>query len=356
VEGLDLEDLTRAPWTPERAQAWEHARSWRVGCNFVPSSASNPIEMWRAETFDLPTIERELDWSASLGFTSHRVFLHDLVWDEDASGLLDRIDVFLEAAARRGLEILPVLFDGVWNPHPRSGPQPEPKARVHNAGWVQGPGAAVLSDPARQDAMEDYVCGVLDRFRDDARIDGWDLFNEPDNPNLAYAKVEIPDKTERALELACKTLAWARAVDPSQPLTIGVYRGGWAEGEDDYSELNRVSLENSDVISFHWYGPLDEMARRVEQLRRFERPIRCTEFMARGMGSRFDPQLGWLRDAGIGAYCWGFVQGRIQTEYPWDSWVKTYEREPDPWFHDLLRSDGSPYREEEVEYIRSLAR
>ena len=78
--------------------------------------------------------------------------------------------------------------------------------------------------------------------------------------------------------------------------------------------------------------------------------------MARGMGSCFDPQLGWLRDAGVGAYCWGFVQGRIQTEYPWDSWVKTYEREPDPWFHDLLRSDGSPYREEEVEYIRSLAR
>jgi len=195
---------------------------------------------------------------------------------------------------------------------------------------------------------------MIDRFRDDPRIDGWDLFNEPDNPNLGYAKVELADKAARSLELARKAMAWARAVAPCQPLTLGVFKGGWDEGEDDYTEMNRFSLEHSDVISFHWYGALDEMQRRVGQLRRFERPVWCTEFMARSLGSTFDPHLGWMREAGVGAYCWGLVQGRTQTEYAWDSWVKRYEAEPEPWFHDVLRRDGTPYDAAEASYIRSL--
>jgi hypothetical protein len=56
----------------------------------------------------------------------------------------------------------------------------------------------------------------------------------------------------------------------------------------------------------------------------------------------------------VGAYCRGFVAGRIQTEYPWDSWLESYADEPEPWFHDILRPDGSPYDPAEVAYIRSL--
>lgn len=349
-----MSDESSSVWVPERARAWDAERGWRVGCNFIPSSASNQIEMWRAETFDLPTIEGELDFAAGLGFTSLRVFLHDLPWHEDPSGLLTRLDTFLAAAARRGIGTLPVFFDGVWNPHPKPGPQPEPRPRVHNAGWVQSPGAAVLADSARQDALEPYVTAVIDRFRDDSRIDGWDLYNEPDNPNHAYANVEIPDKATRSFELTRKAFAWARAVDPSQPLTVGVFQGSWDDDGDDLSELNRFVLESSDVISFHWYWDLDEMEKRVSQLRRFERPIWCTEFMMRGTGNFFDPFLGWMRGNEVGAYCWGLVQGRIQTEYSWDSWVKTYESEPELWFHDVLRPDGTPYDPAEVAYIRSL--
>lgn len=349
-----MSSSSASTWSPERARSWERARGWRVGCNFVPSTAWNPIQQWRAETFDLPTIERELDWSARLGFTSHRVFLHDLVWREDPVGLLARLDRFLDLAAARRIGILPVLFDGVWNPHPKPGVQPPPRRRVHNAGWVQSPGAHVLADPARQDALEPYVTAVIERFGDDDRIDGWDLFNEPDNPNPAYRDVEIPDKAVRALELVRKVVGWARSVDPIQPLTIGVWQGEWNVDDPACSETTRFSLENSDVVSFHWYGPLGEMQARVEVLQRFGRPVHCTEFMARGLGSTFDPHLGWMRGAGVGAYCWGFVQGRIQTEYPWDSWVKRYEEEPDPWFHDVLRTDGSPYDRGEVDYIRSL--
>jgi hypothetical protein len=345
---------SQPPWDAARARAWQAERGWRVGCNFAPSSASNELEMWQAETFDLPTLERELGFAAELGFTSLRVFLHDLAWQQDPNGFLERIEIFLAAADRCGIGVLPVLFDGVWHPQPKPGPQPEPRLRVHNSGWVQSPGAAVLADPERQDALAPYVKGVIDRFRDDPRIDGWDLFNEPDNPNLPYRDLEIPDKAQRALELVRKAFAWAREVEPAQPLTVGVWYGEWSDAK--LSEIQRVSLEGSDVISFHCYGDLADLTQRVAALRRYERPLLCTEFMARTLGSTFDPHLGWMKQQGVGAYCWGFVAGRIQTEYSWDSWVKTYEEEPSPWFHDVLRPDGSPYDPAEVAYIRSLTR
>ena len=348
-------NASQGVWSVARARDWHEERGWRVGCNFTPSSASNQLEMWQEETFDLPTLGRELDLAAGLGLTSLRVFLHDLAWQQDRGSFLHRLDTFLAAAARRGIGILPVLFDGVWNPHPRPGPQPEPRARVHNSGWIQSPGAGALADPVRQDALEPYVQGVIDRFRDDPRIDGWDLFNEPDSPNPAYRDVEIPDKAERAFELLRKSFAWAREASPTQPLTVGVWRGDWGD-RDALSEINQFSLENSDVISFHCYGNLADLASRVEALRRYERPLLCTEFMARSLGSTFDPHLVWMKEHRVGAYCWGFVAGRIQTQYSWDSWVKTYDGEPDPWFHDILRADGSPYDTAEVETIRSLTR
>ena len=210
-------------WTTERARAWAASRGWRVGCNFTPSSASNQLEMWRAETFDLETIDRELGWAASLGFTSMRVFLHDLLWEHDRDGFVERIDRYLATADAHGIGALFVFFDGVWGPAPQWGAQPEPRPRVHNSRWVQSPGRAVLGDPTRHDSLAPYVQGVLERFRDDARIDGWDLFNEPDNPNPAYRDDEMPpdEKAERALELTRHAFAWAREANPSQPLTVG---------------------------------------------------------------------------------------------------------------------------------------
>lgn len=311
--------------------------------------------MWRAESFDPATVERELGFAAGLGFNSVRVFLHDLPWTHDRVGFLERLDRFLSAAAARGIGVLLVLFDGVWDPHPRWGPQPEPRPGVHNSRWVQSPGAAVLADPSRHDSLRPYVQGVLDRFRDDPRIDGWDLFNEPDNPNPAYASREIPDKGARALELLRRSFAWAREVGPSQPLTAGVWRGSWSDPAA-LSDMDRFCLEHSDVVSFHHYGEIGALQQRVETLRRYGRPILCTEWLARGLGCRFDPHLGWMKRAGVGAYCWGLVAGRTQTHYPWDSWLRPCEGEPDPWHHEILRPDGTAYDGAEVRLIRALTR
>jgi hypothetical protein len=58
-------------WTREQANEWYGTQPWLVGCNFLPSTAINQLEMWQAETFDPETIDRELGWAESIGF-QHR--------------------------------------------------------------------------------------------------------------------------------------------------------------------------------------------------------------------------------------------------------------------------------------------
>jgi len=341
-------------WTESKAGDWQQRTGWLVGCNYIPRTAINQLEMWQAETFDPATIDQELGWAAGLGFNSIRVYLHDQLWQQDAEGFLDRVERFLSIADSHGIGVTFVLFDGVWDPDPKLGTQRAPKPRVHNSGWVQSPGREVLGDPGRHDELKAYVVGVVTRFRDDPRIHMWDLFNEADNPNKAsYGRKELRNKSEMALALLRKTFAWAREVDPQAPLTTGVWWGDWSSDEK-MSEIDRYITQHSDVISFHTYAPLPQAKKRVESLRRFDRPLVCTEYMARGNGSRFDPHLAYFKEQGVGAYSWGLVDGKTQTIYPWDSWVRPYDDEPEEWFHDIFRADGTPYREAEVAFIRKV--
>ena len=98
---------------------------------------------------------------------------------------------------------------------------------------------------------------------------------------------------------------------------------------------------------------LDE---RSDELEAHGRPILLTEYLARTSGSTFEGALPLLKERNVGAYNWGFVAGKTQTIYPWDSWTKTYTDEPDPWFHDILHPDGTPYDGEETRLIRALTR
>jgi hypothetical protein len=342
-------------WTKAQADDWFKQHGWLRGSNYMPSSAINQLEMWQADSFDEPTIDRELGYAEDLGFNSMRVFLHDLTWAQDPEGFAERIDKFLAIADRHGIKVLFVLFDSCWYPLPYLGAQMTPRPYTHNSGWVQSPGVAALQEKDEHPRLHAYVTGVVRRFKDDDRIIGWDVWNEPDNTDGgASARPDLEPKNKVALveALLPQVFAWAREGSPSQPLTSGVWRGDWAEGKLD--PTTRIQLENSDVISFHNYGNGDRLKGSIEVLKRFDRPMMCTEYMARGEGSHFDPNLGILKDENVAAYNWGFVSGKSQTIYPWDSWEKKYTAEPDVWFHDILRLDGSPYSAQEVEYIRRI--
>lgn len=347
--------VARAQWTPAQANAWYAKQPWLVGGNYTPRTAINQLEMWQADTWDAKTIDQELGWAHELGFTSMRVFLHDIVWKNDRDGLIQRMEQFLDIAEKHKIGVMFVLFDSVWDPYPKAGKQRAPKPHVHNSGWVQSPGQDILKDPAKQDELKAYVQDVIGHFRNDKRIQVWDIFNEPDNLVPQYKDVLLPGKVEFALQLLRKTFVWAREMNPTQPLTSGVWIGNWGDPAK-LTPMERCQLEESDVISFHTYDPIPGAQKCVENLKRYNRPILCTEFMARPRGSTFDPVLGYFKQQSIGAYCWGFVDGKSQTIYPWDSWDKQYTAEPQPWFHDILRGSGTPYDQKEVDYIKSLTK
>jgi hypothetical protein len=342
-------------WTEARANAWYQQQPWPVGSNFIPDDAINELEMWQAATFDPREIDTELGWAEGLGMNTMRVFLHDLLWEQDAHGFKQRINTFLEIAARHHIRPIFVLFDSCWDPLPKLGPQHPPIPGVHNSGWVQSPGAAALQDAAQYSRLRAYVQGVIGAFANDPRVLAWDLWNEPDNTNGgSYARLEPKNKVQLVQALLSQVFAWARAAHPSQPLTSGVWDGDWSS-ENKLTPMQKIQLENSDILSFHNYSWPEDFEKHVRWLQRYHRPILCTEFMARPMGSTFDTVLPIAKKYHVAAINWGLVAGKTQTYLPWDSWQRPYVLEPPPvWFHEVFHPDGKPYREREALIMRQL--
>lgn len=350
------EKETPAPerWSVEKANEWYGRQSWLVGANYITSSAINQLEMWQAETFDTAAINVELGRAASIGMNTMRVFLHDLLYEQDSTGFFNRVDIFLKIAERHNIRIMLVLFDSVWDPFPAPGKQRDPKPHVHNSGWIQSPGIKALADSTQYPRLEAYVKATIKRFAHDKRVVCWDVWNEPDNPNVsAYGHVELQNKSDYVLPLLKKTFEWARSVEPEQPLTAGLWTGDWTN-DSTLNPIHRLMAEESDVISFHSYDDSLTVIKKVQQLQRYKRPLLCTEYMARPNKSTFQSILPIFREHKIAAYNWGFAEGKSQTNYPWDSWKKTYTAEPELWFHDVFRKNGEPYRQEEVDFIKGI--
>jgi Cellulase (glycosyl hydrolase family 5) len=342
-------------WTEKAANDWYARQPWLAGANYIPATAINQLEMWQQDTFDPIWIETELTWAESLGMNTMRVFLHDLPWKQDPSGFQRRIGRFLSIADSHGIKPIFVFFDSCWDPYPQPGPQRAPKPGVHNSGWVQSPGANSLKDPNDYDRLRQYVQGVITAFRRDKRILAWDLWNEPDNTNASsYGKLEPANKVQLVQALLPKVYAWARAVEPEQPLTSGVWKGDWSS-LDKVSPIEKIQIEQSDVISFHNYDKPEEFEKRVKWLEAYHRPILCTEYMARPNGSTFQGIMPIAKREKVAAINWGLVNGKTQTNLPWDSWKMPYvDHQPAMWFHDIFLKDGTPYKEDEITFIRDM--
>lgn len=338
-------------WTAERANAWYAEQPWLVGCNFIPSTAINQLEMWQADTFDPETIDRELRWAADLGMNTVRVFLHDLLWQAESGEFAARIDEFLAIATRYGIRTLLVLFDDCWHDGAKLGPQPAPVPGRHNSGWLQCPGHSVIAEGSALPRLEAFVKGVVGSFGKDERVLGWDLYNEISNGFLDAMGLPVEERTAataeamkrrqvqlpKHLELLALTFEWARAAGPEQPLTAGLWMGDRG--------VNERLTSSSDVISFHTYEDEQRLADLIGRLREHGRPLLCTEYMARTRGSDFRAQLPIFKRERVGCYNWGLVNGKSQTHIAWTG-------ESDRWFHDILHPDGTPYDLDEVRFIR----
>ena len=326
-------------WSVKKANQWYEKQGWLVGGNFLPSTSINQLEMWQADTFDTATISRELGYAAGIGMNTMRVFLHDLLWNDDAKGFKKRMDIFLTIASHHHIKPLFVFFDDCWNPNAKSGKQPEPKLGIHNSGWVKSPSNDVYNDSTQWGYLQTYVTDILKTFRNDKRILLWDVYNEP--TKRKGGAISLP--------LLKKVFEWAWAVRPSQPITSGIELH-----REDVQPIINYQRDYSDVISFHNYGDSNSLKRNIEELQKKGRPVICTEFMARPKKSLFMTHLPIFKRYKVAAINWGLVSGKSNTIYAWDDKTHTDGSEPALWFHDVFRKDGTPYDVNETNLIRQL--
>ncbi|MEZ4904422.1 MAG: glycoside hydrolase family 2 TIM barrel-domain containing protein [Spirosomataceae bacterium] len=196
----------------------------------------------------------------------------------------------------------------------------------------------LLNHPDSLGVLEGYVKDVMTTFKNDERILLWDLYNEPGNSGYF----------NKSLPLLKNVFSWAKAVNPSQPISAGV----WSWGEK-FVDLNKFQLENSDVITYHHYGYIDKHKELIDQYRKYNRPLICTEYMARKNGSLFQTIMPMLKQENVGAINWGFVAGKTNTIFAWSSPMPD-GKEPELWFHDIFRKDGTSFSEDEVKTIKIL--
>ncbi len=326
-------------WSAAKANEWYAKQPWLSGCDYIPATAINQIEMWSKSSFDEKQIDKELSWAQELGFKTMRVFLSSVVYANDAKGFKKRIDKFLTICSSHGIRPMFVFFDDCWNKESKYGKQPEPKPGVHNSGWVQDPSVSMRADTVKMfETLEKYVTDIVSTFANDDRILLWDLYNEPGNS----------EHFNTSLPLLKKVFQWARSANPSQPLTVGVWNV-----YEKFRELSAYSLEHSDVISYHNYNKPEEHEKEVQYLMMLNRPLICTEYMSRRSGSTFQTVMPMLKKYNVAAINWGFVAGKTNTIFAWDTPLPDV-KEPPLWFHDIYRQDKTPFNQEEVDLIKKM--
>lgn len=335
VSGLNCANATER-WSVEKAQAWGAASPWFCGTNFIPSTAINYTAMWDKTSFDPKTIEDELALAERTGFNCVRCVLQYAVYAENPRRFIKTLDKFLDICERHNIKAMPIFFDDCVfgaNADPVAGKQPEPLKGWYAWAWSPSPGHTMVIDERTHPLLEKYVKDVLQAFADDDRIFVWDLYNEPTNAGLG----------DRSMPLLKSVVRWAREVELSQPITIGVWCGN--------ERLNRFCLDNSDIISFHCYSNAETTLLMCQKMKEEKRPVICTEWMNRPAASTIKDVLPVFAGEGVGCMMWGLVRGKTQTELPWGHRPEHGEY-TGPWQHDIYHPDFSPYDSSEIELIK----
>ncbi|MBN2295103.1 MAG: cellulase family glycosylhydrolase [Pirellulales bacterium] len=329
-------------WSVERAKRWYAEQAWPCGLNYIPANSISYTEMWMPYCFDADFIDTELALAEEIGFNCVRVVLPFVVWEHDPKAFKKRFNKFLEICDLRGIKVMPVLFDdcAFGNDqklkNPWYGKQPEVLKGWYANGWTPSPGHDMVRDPKSWPRLERYVKDLISTYRNDKRVWVWDLYNEPTNGGLG--KVSLP--------LARKVFAWAREVNPSQPLTVAA----WNRNQ----ELNAMIFANSDIITFHNYSGPDRLAEHIRELKKQGRPIINTEWLNRIGGSVPKTCLPVFRRENVGCMHWGLVNGKTQTNLGW-GW-RPGRPDPPVWQHDLFHGDHKPYDPKEIELFRTVIR
>ncbi len=366
-------------WEESKINAWYAEQPWLVGCNYYPATAINQIDMWQKSTWDPSRIDLELGWAEKIGMNTLRVYLHDLVYQDDKKGLYKRMDEFLEICQKHKIRPFFVFFDDCHFPNPQLGEQPAPVIGFHNSGWVNSPArdlalrfAAGKASKAEIAHLKGYIQETMEHFKNDDRILMWELYNEPgrgtgENGDMGADDGSQSSIGEKSNKLVYNSWVWAREVNPSQPIT--------SNSEGSVGKTNKkINRLNADLHSIHSYSPPEKLRNFILEYQKDRRPVIVTEWLARTNNSTVEDCLKVMKELNAGAINWGFVSGKTGTVWPWSSRRENGKKisvkelreagkvikpggpypEPEIWFHDLLRYDGTPYNPEELRIFKSL--
>lgn len=352
-------------WDRKRVWEWYDSLPWLAGMNYLPRYAVNFVEMWDESSFDIQVIEEELIWAAEkLGYNTLRTNIPMVLYEADAAGLTSRVNLFLKIAAKHGFgTMLCPMDDCEFSGEPaKAGPQPDPVPGLHNSRAVGSPGRNIVCDKTQWYRIEEYIKYVVRTWGNDKRVILLDLYNEPGNPWIfELGGTRIVDYVElfeeRAYELMERVFAWAREMNPTQPLSISA----WHMPDPFFDagviplkhRIDQRAMELSDVITVHAYCDPLCLQNTLKEITIYGKPILLTEWMARQVQSTYDSSLPTLKELRVGAYQWGLVKGKSQTYLPWPHVANKYEGDP-MWWHDVLDEYGNYHNEKEGEIIRSF--
>ncbi len=329
------EELMHQRWSKEKVQAYIDQFGVIKACNYVPAYCYNYMQMWY--DYREKTIKKEVAFAKDCDLNSFRIFLPLFAfqdggkWDMVKKNLRHFMDLCRDMEISIMLSFQPNYMK--VDKGEEEGPYVDFKPGRHMNHWYYPNADFDQMHKKTQvlDVVYSFMEDIMDEYYEDTNIVAWDLWNET-----------WPEDRE-CLELI---FSKAREINPMQPLTAC-----WE------------AFDISDVISFHNYvrpggrdrygqkGSLDFME-ELERALSFQRPVLCTECLARSEGNTFESFLPFFSKHRIGFYFWGLCAGAAQYHFPWD-WPEG-SPEPKEWFHCILYPDGLPYREEEIRLLKAF--
>lgn len=353
-----MEKLAKGQWSKEQAWRWYNDQPWIRGFNGYPSNCVNRIAMWQEfehkEVFE--QIEYEFNLAKETGFNAVRAIIQFECWYYQHDSFMKNLEEYFSLADKYGLKVMltlgndctvskvnfkPVVFGKQhidWGYH--SGIKTGP-----HSGGTTVPGYALLDDPEIEPKYYEMVDEIAAKYCKDDRLQIWDVWNEPGNGNRGNI----------SLKAMTKFFEIIRSHNPIQPLTADCWR--YSKDLVPDREIEKVAIELSDVITFHYYGSFENMVIIIENLKKYGRPIINNEWLNRLSGNNVCEIFPLFYLEKIGSYHWGLIAGFSQTYEPWGNYYAEYLKEGSDldltkWQHDIYRFNGLPYDVKEIKTIK----
>lgn len=351
-------------WSKEKAWQWYNNRTWLRGCNYMSADCANRVDFWQELGFEerYKIVEEELKLMQQTGYNTVRLIIEYVVWEQEHDGFMERFEKYLSLFDKYGISCMIVLANDCMPPRSEDWCMPYVGEQKYDWGYhgarkrsqhgshVEPAPHYYFDNDELREKYYDMVREIVTKYKDDHRICIWDVYNEPGNSR----------RSQISLPYIKKMFEIVRQINPSQPITAGVYSLS-SDRNVKLCEIEQFALDNSDIVTYHCYGDYKNHLKIISRLKKLGRPIINTEWLGRIFGNDVFSLFPLFYLEKIGCYNWGFVAGKYQTYEPWEgTWERYYSKQDQnvdftKWFHDLYRPNHRPYDPREIDLIKEFS-